>query len=278
MNVAVLLATYNSAKYIKEQLDSLYNQTILDWTLYVHDDGSTDDTLSIINEYNKRYHNIIILSPEITHLGPKKNFMFLLNHVSADYYFFCDHDDIWLSDKIENSLKCINDIEKEDKTIPVIFHSDLVVVDKDLNVIDSSMWHYAKIIPEIMHDKRYVMTSCFITGCTLCINHAAKLRIPQIPDHAIMHDWWIGVHAVLNDIKIISSHKQTILYRLHGNNDSGIPKITFTNYLSRFMRNFIVSDYDRKVSSFVREYNISHYRLYKTLLIFRRLLHYMRIK
>ena len=272
MRVAILLATYNSSRFIREQLDSLYSQTYLDWTIYVHDDGSTDDTISILRQYNGRYHNITILSPEVKHLGPKKNFMFLLEHVEADYYFFCDHDDVWLPKKIEISLRHIQSIERKNPNIPVVFHSDCTVVDGSLKVIDSSMWHYAKILPEVMHDKRYVMTSCFITGCTLCINDKAKKIIPPIPDNAIMHDWWIGVNAVLNGAKIISCKDQTLLYRLHGNNDSGINKINAFGYLQIFFKHFLSSNYDKRVAPFVKQYNIKNYRFYKTMLIIKRLL------
>lgn len=275
MNVAILLATYNSSKFIREQLDSLYNQTFLHWTIYVHDDGSTDNTLDIIEQYRQKYKNINIIAPDIKHLGPKKNFMFLLEHVEAEYYFFCDHDDIWLPFKIELSINSIKEREKEKgSSIPVVFHSDCTVVDGYLNVIDKSMWHYAKIIPEIMHDKKYVMTSCFITGCTLCINNEAKKIIPAIPDNAIMHDWWIGINAVLNNATIISSHAQTMLYRIHGNNDSGIKRISIISYIKMFVKYFFQSEYDKKIEPFVKAYNIKHYKFYKTKLIIKRLFFY----
>lgn len=271
MNVAILLATYNSSKYLREQLESLYNQTFKYWDLYVHDDGSTDNTLDILKQFNDIHHNIHILGEEIKHLGPKKNFMFLLNNVNADYYFFCDHDDIWLNDKIEISLNQIQNIEQTDRNAPVVFHSDLKIVDGDLNLINSSMWKYAKIFPDIMHKKNFVMTSCYITGCTLAINNRAKELLPHMPDNAIMHDWWIGVHAVLNNMNIISYNIPTILYRLHGNNDSGIPHITTFQYIKKIIKSFFISKYDKQVQPFVIEYGIKHYYLYKGILVMKKL-------
>lgn len=271
MDTAILLATYNSSKYIREQLDSLYNQTYKDWILYVHDDGSNDNTLDIITEYKKRYKNIVLLGEEIKHLGPKKNFMYLLNNVQADYYFFCDHDDVWFENKVELSLREIQNMELGNKNIPVIFHSDLTVVDGKLNVISQSMWKYAKIIPDLMHRRNYVMTSCYITGCTLSINNAAKKLIPPMPENAIMHDWWIGIHAVLQNMKIISWHQSTMLYRLHGANDSGIPRVTIIKYLKRIIGSLFISNYDRHVKPFVKKYGIKHYSWFKTLLILRKL-------
>ena len=271
MEIAILLATYNSSRFLEQQLDSLYSQTYKDWNLYVHDDGSTDNTLEILKCYNKKHHNIHILGKEITHLGPKKNFMYLLENVNADYYFFCDHDDVWLPNKIEVSLNNITSIEGRNRETPVIFHSDLKIVDGELNQISPSMWKYAKIFPNIMHNKKYVLTSCYITGCTLAINNKAKELIPPLPENAIMHDWWIGVHAVLQNMKIISYSTPTILYRLHGNNDSGIPRITFVKYIKRIVSSFFVSEYDKKVQPFVKEYRIRHYHLHKSLLVLRKI-------
>ena len=273
MKVAILLATYNSSKFIVEQLDSLYKQTFLDWNIFVHDDGSTDNTIEILNQYKTKYGNIQIIAPEITHLGPMKNFMFLLDNTEADYYFFCDHDDIWLPNKIETSLNLIKEEELKNTNNPILFHSDCTLVEGNLNLISSSMWKYAKIYPEIMHDKKYVMTSCFITGCTLCINKHVKKIIPPIPENAIMHDWWIGINAVFNGAKIISFHKSTILYRLHGKNDSGINKIGFISYFKMFSKYFFESKYDKQVKPFLKEYKVKRYKFYKSILVLRRFLY-----
>lgn len=265
--IAILLATYNSAKYLQEQLDSLYNQTCLDWDLYVHDDGSNDSTPQILDSYQKKYGNITIVGKDIKGLGAKKNFMFLLTKVDADYYMLCDHDDIWLKDKVEISISEIKKAENNDTNIPVIFHSDLIPVDGKLNQISDSMWKYAKIQPELMHKRNYVMTSCYITGCTLAFNNSAKLLIPPMPENAIMHDWWIGIHAVLKNMKIISYPKATMLYRLHGNNTAGISKISFLPYLRYMFKSTFESKYDRQVKPFVKQYNIRCYKWNKFKLI-----------
>ena len=113
--VAVLMSTYNGEKYIKEQLDSIFNQKEVYVTLYVRDDGSTDNTLEII----KAYHNDIILLPFDENKGPGLSFMTLLYHVMSlstqyDYYAFADQDDIWMDVKlnkaiqqIQNNGKCV---------------------------------------------------------------------------------------------------------------------------------------------------------------------------
>lgn len=274
MKIAILLATYNSTRFIRQQLDSLYSQTITEWELYVHDDGSKDNTIDIVREYNEKYQNIKIIGEEIKGLGPRDNFLFLLNNVCADYYFFCDHDDIWLPTKIERAIQQLQSIDAQKPgDIPAVYHSDLILVDKDLNRIAESMWGYAKIVPELMHKKQYVLCATFITGCTLAINRAMKSLVSKCPDFVYMHDWWIGVNAVMNNVRIISDHEALILYRLHGNNTAGIDKTTAKRYWRKISQLFSGSPHDRKIKPLIKKYKIRGYWLYKRLLIINRLLH-----
>ena len=87
------MATYNGEKYLKEQIDSLLSQTYTDWTLYIHDDGSTDGTKNILSSYHQEYDKIQVLDYPSCH-GAKENFFSLLNAVDADYYFFSDQDEM----------------------------------------------------------------------------------------------------------------------------------------------------------------------------------------
>lgn len=86
-HIAILLATYNGEKYLREQLDSLYQQTFTNWNIYIHDDGSTDHTSDILNEFAEKHDNFIILDYPSQH-GAKDNFLSMLQAVDADYYFF----------------------------------------------------------------------------------------------------------------------------------------------------------------------------------------------
>ena len=124
--VDILLATYNGEKYIREQIDSILNQTYKEFRLLISDDGSTDGTRDILNEYKAKDDRIEIFMQE-ENLGVVKNFEFLLKKVEAKYYMFSDQDDIWKDEKIEKSLKKIE--EGFD-----LVYSDLEVVDENLNV------------------------------------------------------------------------------------------------------------------------------------------------
>ncbi len=102
--ISILLSTYNSELFLKEQIDSLLFQTVKDWVLYIRDDGSTDDTIILIEDYCRDHDNIILIKDELSNLGTKNSFMKLLSNVDSEYYLFCDHDDVWLPLKIERTL------------------------------------------------------------------------------------------------------------------------------------------------------------------------------
>ena len=101
-SIAILMATYNGEKYLKEQIDSIMNQTNHDWTLYIQDDGSKDKTLDIIKSYSDE--RIVWVDNGLTRQGCCMNFMSLLNKVESSYYMFCDQDDVWLPEKVQISI------------------------------------------------------------------------------------------------------------------------------------------------------------------------------
>ena len=103
MIIAIMLSTYNGEKYIRKQLDSLVNQSYKAYMkVFVRDDGSTDNTLSILEEYIEKI-NLTIIKGE--NVGPGKSFwkLFMNQNINADYYAFCDQDDIWDSDKLKKA-------------------------------------------------------------------------------------------------------------------------------------------------------------------------------
>ena len=105
MKIAVLMSTYNGEKYLDEQLESLAKQTVADkMTLYIRDDGSTDCTFDIIEKWKSKI-NIVLHKGK--NVGPAMSFWELLmnQEIQADYYAFCDQDDIWDRNKIEQGIK-----------------------------------------------------------------------------------------------------------------------------------------------------------------------------
>jgi glycosyltransferase involved in cell wall biosynthesis len=102
--ISVAMATYNGARFIREQLDSLAAQTVLPLELIVTDDGSTDDTLAIIEEFAKTAPFQVQIARNETRLGYRANFMKCTTLCTGDLIAFCDQDDIWLEQKLERQL------------------------------------------------------------------------------------------------------------------------------------------------------------------------------
>lgn len=233
MKVAILLATYNGEKYLRPQLESILSQTFTAWDLYIQDDLSSDKTIDIINEYVQVDERIHFVSNS-QKLGALRNFSTLMEKVEADYYFFSDQDDVWLPFKMERTLKRL--LACEDKDIPIIVHSDLRVVDEDLQIIDNSLWGMFRINPALLHTFDSLVSHCLLTGCTMAFNQKAKEVSLPIPSEAIMHDVWMGLCVLKNEGTIQDIQEPTILYRQHGRNTLGAHDDR-NNYLINRLKN-----------------------------------------
>ena len=102
--IDILMATYNSEKYIEEQLQSIINQTYKNFNIHICDDLSTDDTINIISKYKMQYNNISF-NINSKNLGIINNFSQLFANSTAQYIMFADHDDVWFTNKIEITLE-----------------------------------------------------------------------------------------------------------------------------------------------------------------------------
>lgn len=216
--IAILLATYNGENFISEQLDSLFSQTIQNFKIYVRDDGSTDNTINILKKYIKKNPNkITLLNDKTLHRGARDSFLWLLENVESQYFMFCDQDDVWLPYKIEHTLKKMTETELKNPGKAVMIHTDLKIVDKDLNVINSSFWNWGKFNVDLNRHFNFAALGNVFTGCTMMINSAAKKYIFPINTNIKLHDEWIGLTIVKNGI-VDNLKEQTMLYRQHGNN------------------------------------------------------------
>lgn len=232
VKIAILLSTYNSAKFLKVQIDSILTQTNTDWILYIRDDGSTDDTLEVISSYLKR-GNIFLLKDSNKNIGAMKSFMFLLSQVKADYYMFCDHDDLWLPDKVELAKSEIIKMEMLWNKKPIIVHTDLIVVNNNLKVISNSFWRSSKLIPDVIATKNLIQVFNCVTGCTMIFNNEAKKVSFPFPESTPMHDWWITIRVLQENGKIKHIKEPTILYRQHDKNVVGAKNIDYSYFKSK---------------------------------------------
>ena len=218
--VDILLATYNGARYLKEQLDSILNQTYSDFRLIISDDKSTDKTRSIIEEYAEKDSRIECYFQE-SNLGVIKNFEFLMKKVESNFFMFSDQDDIWKENKIEKSME-VMESEKAD-----LVYSDLEVVDKNLNTTYKSYWKLKGLDNKVKKYNNFsaLYLNNFITGCTmLCKKKFIDMILP-LPNKSkfVLHDYWVALivsqHGNLAYVK-----EPLIKYRQHKDNKVGSRK------------------------------------------------------
>ena len=229
MSVLILLATYNGDKYLKEQLDSLKLQTYKDFDIIIRDDNSTDDTISIAN-----FYNIKVVESEYK-LGAKGSFGALMEYAlqnsDAEYFMFCDQDDVWVNDKIEKTLAKMHTLEKEHGSMPFLVHTDLEVVDEKLGLINNSFMNFQKINPS-KNKLNELLLQNTITGCTVMINRELAKKSFSMPSTAIMHDWWIGLIASKFG-KIEYINESLIKYRQHDKNTIGAKGFSYFEIIKK---------------------------------------------
>ena len=235
--VDILLSTFNGEKYLEQQFDSIIAQEFADWHLLIRDDGSSDETINIINQYVSHYPLKITFSRDaFDNLGPAGSFSTLLEKSTAPYISFCDQDDVWLPDKLQKQMQFMLDTEKKYSTeLPLLVHSNLKVVDERLSLISNSFWDYQNINPDNMNRLEKLLVQNYVTGCTVLINRKLLDASTPIPKGVIMHDWWIALITVSNG-HIININEPTILYRQHDNNDTGAKNWGFGHVINMIIK------------------------------------------
>ena len=214
--IAILLTTYNSSRFLSEQLDSLLAQTCKKWHLYIRDDESTDSTVSLLQQYAAADSRITLLY-DTQKRGAAWGFMWLLEQVEADYYMFCDHDDVWFPEKIESTLQKM-ELQDDRSTCPIIVATDLMITDSNLHVTAESLWQARYYRKEQFNDRYYHLFYNNIPGCTMMFNHAAKQVSLPFPDNLFIHDSWIITSVLWKKGRIVLQPHPMMFYRQHSHN------------------------------------------------------------
>lgn len=220
--IDILLSTYNGEKYVEELLESLYKQTYKDINLLIRDDGSTDKTLDVIKRYKDTHplFSIHILTDDLGNIGSTRSFEVLMRHSQADYFMFCDQDDVWLPQKVEITLKRMNDLESSlKKNTPCVVFTDLYVVDEKLNIIYDSFFKTIHISCDVVNDLYKALAVSISPGCTMLMNRWILDYVLPIPK-SVIHDFWVIVLTVKYG-KVSCLNVPTIMYRQHGDNSIG---------------------------------------------------------
>lgn len=195
--VTVVMSSYNGAKFIKRQIESIYRQKGVNVNCFVRDDGSSDDTLYILSELQKKYVNLSFVSGE--NVGWERSFFLALRLAPhADYYAFADQDDVWFDTKIINGINQIVEYAEDEVAM---YHCNKVSVTEDF----SPLSHQIKRLAYPLNKQNAVIQE-YAQGCSIIFNNAAKkLIIKREPKETVAHDFWAGLicflfgHVVYDD-------------------------------------------------------------------------------
>lgn len=229
--IQILLATYQSSHFLREQLDSILAQDCRDFEVLIRDGGSTDDTLEIIADYQQKHPEII----QFQGSGPAsalENFSALLAASTASLIMFSDHDDVWKPDKVRITLEKYRELEaRYGSSTPIMLFTDSEVVDDELNLISRSMFRYQNINTHELTLNRLIVQNV-PSGNTMLVNRALLDLALPVPSNAVMHDHWLTlVAATMGKIGFLDV--PTVSYRQHTDNVYGAFRYTLPAFLRK---------------------------------------------
>lgn len=230
--ILVMMSTYNGERYLAEQLQSIYGQIGVDIHILVRDDGSLDDTITILEQFRKEKGCMTILSDQ--NLGASYSFYELIRYATEEmpgfqYYAFSDQDDVWFPDKLESAVKLM---ERSEGNYQMAY-SDWQPTDAALHPINL---HQKKEMGSIGAN----IVSNHIAGCTQVFNRALleKLNIinsqeakDKLGRPTFYHDSWLSAVSYALGADIFHDSSARMYYRQHGANVIGAGKEGYINQL-----------------------------------------------
>ena len=251
--IEILMATYNGETYIREQIDSIINQTYKNWILLVREDNSKDNTVSIIEEYEKKDSRIRLLRDKKGNLGFVRNFEELMVNSLEDFIMFSDQDDYWIENRIEKYIEIITNLSSEDMKKPLLIHSNSFICDKELNIKKE------KFISNCAEDKEFdiVFFNYIVQGSTALVNRKlVNLALP-FSSKVTLHDRYLHLLAEFLG-KRIFLNQSLMKYRQHDNNKIGasysiVKKILKKKYFNNEDRELILEIRNKYIENINKE-------------------------
>jgi rhamnosyltransferase len=228
-SISILMATYNGEKYLRQQLLSLIAQTYPYWQLWIKDDGSTDTTISIIDEFCSLDPRIHKVPSSEKNLGAGKTFFSLLPYSDTPYTIFCDQDDIWLEKKLEELVRYAEEKLVSDK-VGMVYCDAYAYSDAKGTIISQSVSHlHATSLNE------FLFFNSGYQGCSILFNQPLTEMAKNYTTDFYMHDDIISLLAhTFGDVYFLD--KPLMLYRQHDNNVTGQTARGYLDMVRGFFR------------------------------------------
>ena len=262
--IDILLATYNGSKYLHEQLDSILSQSYENINVIIRDDGSSDNTVMIIEEYEKKDSRVRLLSDNLGNLGFVRNFEELMKNSTSEYLMFSDQDDIWYNNKVETSYKRIKAIEeKNGKSCPILVHTNSKIMNYETRTKSLFISDCAK---NSSFENSFF--NFFVQGSTMLINGSLKREALPFSKEVYLHDRYL--HLIAEFIGIRSYiDVPTMDYRQHSNNEIGSRG---TNIIKRLISNRYFNQNDKILFYYLHNHyknSVENYKIEKLNIFFR---------
>lgn len=275
IKISVAIATYNGEKYIKEQIESILNQTIPVDEIIISDDGSSDSTLAILEDYARS--SIIVLTDNERH-GFCGNFEHAINHCTGDYIFLADQDDIWMPDKVERTIA----VFIQNSSATCVFSNGVLIneskkeIEGRFNEID--VFDFSKGTNKV--DRDSFLETCvsqpLALGMVMCIKRSLlEIAIP-FPEMFGFHDQWLLFCSIGLDSCYYLNEK-LVFRRLHGENTGGNSayKGSFVDRFKKITKRIVKNINNKKTKSdsyflgkamlgFLEKYDLTDTQAYST--------------
>lgn len=217
--ICIIMAVYNGETYLAEQIDSLLKNSCQNFTLHIFNDHSQDSSQIIIDEYAGKYPDKIFAHHHSENHGVIRNFLEGTQVMDADYYMFCDQDDVWMPDKIKRSLEAMEQLESTAGDLPCIVFGDARMVNQDLQELAPSFQRQSGYHTDAL-DPAHILMENKLNGCSILFNRALRQMLTVFPTEIRMHDWWVALIGAFFG-KILYLDEPMLLYRQHEKNVVG---------------------------------------------------------
>lgn len=234
--LCILLASYNGEKYISDQLDSIINQTYKNWELIIRDDGSKDETMTILNKYEKKDERIKILRDDKGNLGFLKNFEELLFNAKEEFVLFSDQDDFWLKNKLEKFVEKIKGLDEKVLSKPLLIHCNSLVCDDKLEIIKEEFIN-SKIAKKT--NSNIYFFEYIVQGSTSMVNKKMIKESLPFLKNVTLHDRYFHLLSQFLGTRVFIN-ESLVKYRQHERNEIGANGSIIKNIMSK--KYFYVED------------------------------------